>query len=65
MRTLSTAEIKSYLKQDRPYHCAGSYKIEEHGIALFEKIQTPDYFSIIGLPLISLGKYLREKSIIN
>lgn len=60
MRKLSTREIKAYLKKDEPFDCAGSYKIESFGISLFEKIETTDFSSIIGLPLLELNKVLRE-----
>jgi septum formation protein len=60
MRPLASVEIEKYLKLDQPFDCAGSYKIEKHGISLFEKIQTEDFTAIPGLPLIKLGKILRE-----
>ena len=54
MRPLSDEQIKFYLEQDRPYNCAGAYRIEKRGISLFEKIETPEFYSILGLPMISL-----------
>ena len=57
---LTRDEIENYVKHDRPLNCAGSYKIEGMGIALFEKVETNDFTSIIGLPLIELTKNLRE-----
>ena len=59
MRTLTNAEIESYLKLDTPFDCAGSYKIESFGISLFEAIETTDFTAIIGLPLLELAKELR------
>lgn len=58
MRQLSDDAIKNYLISDNPIDCAGSYKLELKGIALFEKIDTPDHTAIIGLPLITLGNIL-------
>lgn len=53
MRSLSLKQIKNYVERDKPLHCAGSYHIEETGISLFTKIETEDFNSIIGLPLIA------------
>lgn len=58
MRDLSDAQIKFYLTLDNPVDCAGSYKLELNGISLFKKIDTDDYTSIIGLPLINLANDL-------
>jgi septum formation protein len=58
MRKLTCTEIESYLDQDRPYDCAGSYKLESRGIKLFEKIEMADHTAIIGLPLIELTNVL-------
>jgi septum formation protein len=60
MRKLTPPEIESYLQADEPYDCAGSYKLECHGITLFEKIESADYTAIVGLPLIALTSMLRS-----
>lgn len=60
MKALSRAQIEAYVNLDRPLDCAGSYKIENHGIALFEKIETDDFTAIQGLPLIQLSKVLHN-----
>ena len=52
MRPLSDEQIKKYVEQDEPLDCCGSYKLEALGISLFEKIDCPDYTSIIGIPLM-------------
>ena len=54
MRSLTEEEIHFYLKQDQPYECAGSYTIEKRGISLFEKIDSPDFNAILGLPIMSI-----------
>jgi len=59
MRPLNQKQIEFYLNQDKPYGCAGSYTIEKRGISLFEKIDSPDFNAIIGLPLISLCSQLK------
>jgi septum formation protein len=59
MRDLSLAEIERYVRADEPFDCAGSYKIEARGIALFESIESADHSAISGLPLIALTTILR------
>ena len=59
MRPLTQKQIEFYLNQDQPFACAGSYTIEKKGITLFEKIDSPDFNAIIGLPLISLCSQLK------
>lgn len=60
MKKLSSAQIARYVQLDQPTDCAGSYKIELHGISLFEKIETEDFTAIQGLPLIQLSKILHN-----
>ncbi len=60
MRPLSLSEIERYVTADQPLDCAGSYKLEERGIALFERVDTSDYTAITGLPLIAVTTYLRQ-----
>jgi septum formation protein len=59
MRALTRPEIERYVEQDRPIDCAGSYKLEQRGIVLFERIETEDHTAITGLPLIRLTDLLR------
>lgn len=58
MRPLSRAAIERYVAIDQPLDCAGSYKLESRGIALFEKIETDDHTAVTGLPLLALGSIL-------
>ena len=60
MRALSRVEIEHYVDQDRPFDCAGAYKIEAHGVALFTAIASEDHNAIVGLPLLGLAEILRE-----
>jgi septum formation protein len=60
MRRLNQAEIGRYVAADQPLDCAGSYKLEERGIALFERIDSADHTAITGLPLIALTTILRS-----
>ncbi len=58
MRPLSSEEIRAYVARERPVDCAGAYKSEGLGIALFEYLRGDDPTAIIGLPLIALGDLL-------
>lgn len=51
MRTLTDAAIRDYVRRDDPLGCAGSYKVEALGAALFERMEGDDWTAIIGLPL--------------
>lgn len=63
IRHLEPTEIDSYLRKDTPYDCAGSFKAEGLGIALFAEMAGNDPTSLIGLPLISLVGMLRNEGI--
>ena len=60
MRDLSAAEIARYVEVDLPTDCAGSYKLESLGIALFERIEAADHSAITGLPLMALSAIFRR-----
>jgi septum formation protein len=60
MKKLSTQQLERYILLDQPVDCAGSYKIELHGIRLFEKIESTDFTAIEGLPLIQLSLELEK-----
>lgn len=60
MRPLAREQLARYVGRDDPIDCAGSYKIESAGIALFERIETEDFTAITGLPLIALVRMLRD-----
>lgn len=63
LKKLTPAQIRIYVDLDQPWDCAGSYKIEKHGIQLIDSIKTDDFTSIQGLPLISLAKILGSLNI--
>ena len=62
-RDLSTAEIEAYVQADKPLDCAGSFRAEGLGVALFEAIENRDPTAIIGLPLIWLSSCLQRAGI--
>jgi len=57
-RNLSDESIENYLRREQPYDCAGSFKCEGLGIALFTRLQGNDPTSLQGLPLIALTDLL-------
>jgi septum formation protein len=59
-RALSEQEIRDYVARDKPYHCAGGFKIEALGVSLFTRVETQDPTALIGLPLIWLSGALRR-----
>ena len=59
LRELSRDEAERYVEAERPIDCAGSYKIEGLGIALFDRVESEDHTAIVGLPLIALATILR------
>jgi septum formation protein len=63
LRELSDETIERYLRQDQPYDCAGSAKIEALGIALVNKVESDDPTALIGLPLITLVTMLKRAGI--
>lgn len=58
-RDLTEAEITRYVEREHALDCAGGFKAEGLGIALFERIETTDPTALIGLPLIALARLLR------
>lgn len=62
-KQLSEAQIVAYLKKDEPFDCAGSFKSESLGIALFKRMQGNDFNTLIGLPLIQLSQWLEEEGL--
>ncbi|WP_224552347.1 Maf family protein [Pectobacterium versatile] len=62
-RTLTEAEINGYLEKEQPWNCAGSFKSEGLGIALFERLSGRDPNALIGLPLIALTQMLHKEGI--
>jgi septum formation protein len=56
---LSRAALDRYLRLEQPYDCAGGFKAEGLGIALFERIESADPTALIGLPLIWVAATLR------
>lgn len=62
-RELTDDAIERYLLADKPYDCAGSFKVEGRGITLFSRLEGRDHNALIGLPLIALVDLLRKEGL--
>lgn len=62
-RRLTRQHVESYVDREQPFDCAGAFKAEGLGIALFERLEGSDPNSLIGLPLIALCGMLRRRGI--
>ena len=62
-RRLTRSQIEGYVDREQPFNCAGSFKSEGLGIALFEGLDGADPNSLIGLPLIRLVDLLGQVGI--
>jgi septum formation protein len=64
MRPLSRAFIEIYLDQagDAVLSSVGAYQLEGRGAQLFTAVEG-DYFTVLGLPLLSLLAFLRQRGI--
>lgn len=63
-RELEGERIRRYLERERPYDCAGSFKSEGLGIALFRGMEGEDPTALVGLPLIRLVSLLEEAGVV-
>lgn len=65
MRPLSAAFIETYLDTvgEAAFASVGAYQLEGRGAQLFDRIQG-DYFSILGMPLLPLLRFLRGHGLV-
>ncbi len=65
VRALSATFIDDYVARSGGDICnsVGAYRLEGLGIQLFERIDG-DYFTILGLPLLPLLAYLRQREVL-
>ena len=62
-KTLSDNQILSYLDKEDVLNCAGSFKSEGLGVALFSNMGGSDPNSLVGLPTIQLIKMLAKENV--
>ncbi|HEV2303603.1 MAG TPA: Maf family nucleotide pyrophosphatase [Stellaceae bacterium] len=62
MRAFDDAFLDAYLAAEGSavLDCVGAYRLEARGVQLFARIEG-DHFAILGLPLLELLGYLRER----
>jgi septum formation protein len=65
VRRLSDVFIESYLDAEWPEvgYCVGVFRLEGRGVQLFDAIDG-NYFTILGMPLLSLLHALRERGLL-
>lgn len=61
-RQLNQEMVERYVEKEMPLNCAGSFKSEGLGIALFDKLEGDDPNTLVGLPLIKLIQLLENES---
>lgn len=61
-RHLTDDQIRRYVEFDKPLDCAGSFKVEALGIALFERVTSDDPTALVGIPMIALVSILQRIS---
>lgn len=57
-RQLDIPAIDAYLAKEKPFDCAGSFKAEGLGIALFTQIRSDDPTALLGMSMIWLSQRL-------
>ncbi len=62
-RRLTGEQIEHYLDLEQPFDCAGSFRSEGLGIALFQRMRGEDPNALIGLPLIRLITLLANEGV--
>jgi len=62
-KKLTDNQISSYLEKEDVLNCAGSFKSEGLGIALFSSMEGRDPNSLIGLPTIQLIEMLAKENV--
>lgn len=65
VRNFSDAFLESYLDAigDAAFESVGCYQVEGRGALLFDRIEG-DYFSILGMPLLPLLQWLRDRGLV-
>lgn len=66
MHDFSNTFLEAYLNRNWPdiETSVGGYKLEEEGVRLFSAIDG-DYFTVLGMPLVEILNYLRQRGAID
>lgn len=63
-RAWDEAALARYLNREQPFDCAGSFRMEGLGIALFQRLEGDDPTALMGLPLIALVEMLNREGVV-
>lgn len=63
LRALTSDQIARYVEREPAYDCAGGFRWEGLGIALFEHVRGDDPTALMGLPLIRLTQMLAAEDL--
>jgi septum formation protein len=62
-RPLTDEQIAAYVAREQAFDCAGGFRCEGLGSALFESMEGPDPNSLMGLPLLRLTQMLANEGV--
>jgi septum formation protein len=62
-RALSREQIAAYVEREQAFDCAGGFRCEGLGSALFERMEGSDPSALVGLPLLRLTAMLAEEGV--
>jgi len=62
-RKLTHEQIASYVEREQAFDCAGGFRCEGLGSALFERMEGSDPTALIGLPLLRLTQMLASEGV--
>ena len=62
-RSLSRKQIAAYVEREQAFDCAGGFRCEGLGSALFESMDGPDPSALMGLPLLRLTRMLENEGV--
>jgi septum formation protein len=62
-RNLTKEQIAAYVEREQAFDCAGGFRCEGLGSALFEHMEGPDPSALVGLPLLSLTQMLASEGV--
>jgi MAF protein len=62
-RELTRGEALDYVRRDRPLDCAGAFRLEGLGAALFRYVRGDDPTAVVGLPVMRLTAILAARGL--
>lgn len=63
LRALTAKQIAAYVERERAFECAGGFRCEGLGSALFERMEGSDPSALMGLPLLCLTHMLENEGV--